>query len=428
MGVCMSKRKIEAQVNSEALKEVQPVVAKRPPPKRERLSIWKLSENPDQEGPIGPETFMQLYQNRSNGSFRKNPKASVSHILQTEEKEEQGTVMVLNCKVTIEGALSIHPQDHFEEKKFRVSGDQIPENYLAQLGLAVTCKKGLKPESPNQDDYSVLIDGRQVLLGVFDGHGPFGHNVSNFIHTLLPKLVSKHDSFSTNPLNSFVPSFDKCQKSLEMHCEHPEAVYDCVLSGSTASLILIKEEKIYTAHVGDSRAVLSRKTATGGREAIVLAPDHKPNLPEEKARIESRNGEVKKLPNDIPFRVFIRNRDFPGLAMSRSIGDMLSRDLGVISEPTVSEHDLTEQDEFVLLCSDGVWEFITNEDAINFVGNMGRTKVVEAAEYLAKKAWGRWIQHEGDVVDDITVMIAYLPLRFADPQSSSGIQSNSTQL
>lgn len=426
MGVCMAKRKIEAQVDSDALKKAPQTLPKPGPPKRERLSIWKLSDNPDQEGPIGPETFLQLYQNRSNGSFRKNPKVNVSHILQTEEKEEQGTVMVLNCKVTIEGALSIHPQDQFEEKKIRVSGDQIPENYLSQLGVAVTCKKGLKPESPNQDDYSVLIDGKSVLLGVFDGHGPFGHNVSNYIHTLLPKLISQHESFQSDPLNSFIPSFEKCQKSLEMHCEHPEAVFDCVLSGSTASVILVREEKLYTAFVGDSRAILSRKMGNGQREAVVLMPDHKPYLPEEKARIESRNGEVKKLPNDIPYRVFIRNRDFPGLAMSRSIGDMLSRDLGIISEPTVGERDITDQDEFVVLCSDGVWEFISNEEAINFVGGMGRGKVVEAAEHLAKKAWSRWIQHEGDVVDDITVMIAYLPLRFSEPTSS--IPSNSTQL
>jgi len=422
MGVCVAKQKIEMQVDAAALK---PAAVKRGPPKRERLSIWKLSENPEQEGPIGPEAFLQLYQNRSNGSFVKHPKVNVSHILQTEEKEEQGTVMVLNCQVTIEGALSLHPQDQFEEKKSRISGDQIPENYLRQLGLAVTCKKGLKPESPNQDDYSLLIDGKQVLLGVFDGHGPFGHNVSNFIHTLLPKLISQHESFPTDPLQSFVPSFEKCQKSLEMHCEHPEAVFDCVLSGSTASVLLVREDKLYVAHVGDSRAVLSRKTAAGKREAVVLMPDHKPNLPEEKARIESRNGEVKKLPNDIPYRVFIRNRDFPGLAMSRSIGDMLCRDLGVISEPTFSVYDITEQDEFILLCSDGVWEFMSNEDAISLVAGMGRTKVAEAAEQLAKKAWARWIQSEGDVVDDITVMIAYLPLRFSDPGST--LHNNSTQ-
>lgn len=426
MGVCVAKQKIEAQVDSTALKAAPHAVVKSGPPKRERLSIWKLSDNPEQQGPLGAEGFLHLYQNRSNGSFSKNPKINVSHILQTEEKEEQGTVMVLNCKVTIEGALSMHPQDQFEEKKSRISGDDIPANYMSQLGLAFTCKKGLKPESPNQDDYSVLVDGKQVLLGVFDGHGPFGHNVSNYIHTLLPKLISQHDSYATDPLQSFIPSFEKCQKSLEMHCEHPEAIFDCVLSGSTASVILIREDKLYAAHVGDSRAVLSRKTAAGKREAIVLTPDHKPFLPEEKARIESHNGEVKKLPNDIPYRVFIRNREFPGLAMSRSIGDMLSRDLGIISEPTISEYPLTEQDEFVLLCSDGVWEFLSNEDAVNMVGAMGRAKVAEAADQLAKKAWTRWIQSEGDVVDDITVMIAYLPLRFAEPRAS--IPTNSTQL
>jgi serine/threonine protein phosphatase PrpC len=398
-------------------------------PRRERLSIWKLSEDSEHDGAVGPEAFLELYNNRGKSGFQKTAgKPSLSHILATEEKEEQGTVMVMNCKVTIEGALSIHKQDEFEEKKVHVTGDQIPADYLSKIGLAVTCKKGLKPESPNQDDYSILIDGNTILLGVFDGHGPYGHNVSNYIHTLLPKLISQNGLLATEPQNVFTLSFDKCQKALEMHCEHPQTNFDCIISGSTASVVLIKDDKLYSAHVGDSRAVLSRLLADGKREAIVLTPDHKPTLPEEKARIESCNGEVKKLPNDIPYRVFIRGRDFPGLAMSRSIGDLLSRDLGIVSEPTISERVVSEEDEFVLMCSDGVWEFISNEEAVELVGSLGRQSVAEAAEQLAKKAWTRWIHQEGDVVDDITVMISYLPKGKEVSVSSMANQSNPTQL
>ena len=94
MGVCVAKQKIEAQVDLTALKAAPHAEVKPGPPKRERLSIWKLSDGPEQQAPLGAEGFLHLYQNRSNGSFRKNPKINVSHILQTEEKEEQGTVMV----------------------------------------------------------------------------------------------------------------------------------------------------------------------------------------------------------------------------------------------------------------------------------------------------------------------------------------------
>lgn len=52
----------------------------------------------------------------------------------------------------------------------------------------------------------------------------------------------------------------------------------------------------------------------------------------------------------------------PGLAMSRSLGDKAGRDLGVISEPDVYEIILKEEDKFIVIASDGVWEFFTNAD------------------------------------------------------------------
>ena len=420
MGVCSSTRSVVVIKADAKVTDVTP----KPGTKRERLSVWKFNSGQD-AGPLSAEGFAQLYNARGRGGAGKNaPRQSVDRRAEREEKPAQGTLLVLSYKVTIEGALSIHRQDEFEEKKMKVTGDHIPEDFLRRLGVAVTCKKGLKPESPNQDDYSVLIDGGTLLLGVFDGHGPFGHCVSNYIHALLPKLISQNEQLPVAPMSVFPLGFEKCQKSLEMHCEHPQANFDCVISGSTATMVLIRGDRIYSAHVGDSRAVVSRLLPNGKREALVLTPDHKPYLPEEKIRIEACGGEVKKLENDIPHRVFLRDKDYPGLAMSRSIGDLLCREIGVISTPTVTEHILAEEDEFVLICSDGVWEFIENDEAVEFVGEFGREKAGLAAEELAKKAWKKWLEMEGDVVDDITVMVAYVTRTL----SSSGALSDSTQL
>lgn len=419
MGVCSSQR--HGVVARAHVKATEPTA--QPGSKRERLSVWKFNSG-QEPGPLTAEGFAQLFNARGRGTGKNVPRQSADRGAETEEKSAQGTVVLLHYKVTIEGALSIHRQDDFEEKKAKITGENIPEDFLQKLGIAVTCKKGLKPESPNQDDYSVLVDGSTLLLGVFDGHGPFGHCVSHFIHVLLPKLISQNEQLRVTPMAVFPLSFEKCQKSLEMHCERPQSNFDCVVSGSTATVVLIQEDRVYSAHVGDSRAVISRLLPSGKREALVLTPDHKPYLDEEKERIESCGGEVKKQINDIPHRVFIRDRDYPGLAMSRSIGDLLCREIGVISTPTVTEHLLAPEDEFVLVCSDGVWEFIENEEAVDFVAGFGRVGVAQAAEQLAKKAWEKWLDMEGDVVDDITVMIAY----FAASTSSAGAQSGSTQL
>ena len=51
------------------------------------------------------------------------------------------------------------------------------------------CKKGLKVDCPNQDDYFAIIDQNSQLFGVFDGHGPFGHDISDYVHKNLPKII-----------------------------------------------------------------------------------------------------------------------------------------------------------------------------------------------------------------------------------------------
>ena len=48
--------------------------------------------------------------------------------------------------------------------------------------------------------------------------------------------------------------------------------------------------------------------------------------------------------------------------MSRSLGDLVAASVGVSAEPEFYEHDMTEDDKFIIIASDGIWEFITNED------------------------------------------------------------------
>ena len=75
---------------------------------------------------------------------------------------------------------------------------------------------------------------------------------------------------------------------------------------------------------------------------------------------------MRRLEGDIPFRIFQKGKLFPGLAMSRSIGDLKAAAVGVTCVPTVKTYEI-EDHEFFLLCSDGVWEFISSQEAIDMV-------------------------------------------------------------
>ena len=65
--------------------------------------------------------------------------------------------------------------------------------------------------------------------------------------------------------------------------------------------------------------------------------------------------------------MWLKNQEIPGLAMSRSLGDKIAHSVGVSSVPEMQEHVLGKDDKFVVIASDGVWEFISNEEVAKLV-------------------------------------------------------------
>ncbi|RQX73459.1 putative PP2C, partial [Toxoplasma gondii CAST] len=199
-------------------------------------------------------------------------------------------------------------------------------------------------------------------------------------------------------------------QSVLAYAAHTER-FDCSLSGSTASVVLQTQRRLFVAHVGDSRAVLARQRRDGV-VAETLTVDHKPTIPAERARIEAAGGELKRLECDIPYRVFLKGRLYPGLAMSRALGDAIASHAGVSCEPDLSTVELDRSCLFVIIASDGVWEFISNQEAVNIVneamGSERKVRAKAAAERLALEAFKRWVEEEGNVVDDITCQIICL--------------------
>lgn len=98
---------------------------------------------------------------------------------------------------------------------------------------------------------------------------------------------------------------------------------------------------------------------------IPLSRDHKPEDPIEKERIVSCGGRVEPFTDSNgkpvgPLRIWLKNEEIPGLAMSRSIGDIVACRAGVNGEPELKEVFLTPADKMVIIASDGVWEFLSN--------------------------------------------------------------------
>ena len=92
-----------------------------------------------------------------------------------------------------------------------------------------------------------------------------------------------------------------------------------------------------------------------------------------------------------PERVWLKDEDLPGLAMSRSFGDLVACQVGVNAIPECREVTLTSDDKVIVLASDGVWEFMSNEEVANVVYPFFLQKNAEkAAETLVRTAFKRW--------------------------------------
>jgi len=292
-------------------------------------------------------------------------------------------------------------QKAFADKKIQKSSNAEDSGKDFKIGFV--CKKGLKPESPNQDDFSIFVTDAISIFGIFDGHGPYGHDISNFVHETLPEAVVKDERFKEDPVQALTDSFprthDLCIEAAQ------KTNFDCALSGTTATLTLFKQGILYVANVGDSRAVLAVDRG-GTLKAVDLTHDHKPDCEVESRRITaSGKGCVRRLEGDIPKRVFLKDKMYPGLAMTRSIGDTVGVEAGVICTPDVTKRIIEQDWKFLLLCSDGVWEFISSQEAVDIVSRFQPSDCQKATEALACEAWNRWIKEEGNVVDDITVII-----------------------
>jgi protein phosphatase PTC2/3 len=134
-------------------------------------------------------------------------------------------------------------------------------------------------------------------------------------------------------------------------------------SGTTCVTVYLKENRFYVANCGDSRAIMASKDSTGKIVPKAFTRDHKPDDPEELERIQKWGGFVCPPHEEgLSARVYLDPQfTMIGLAMARSIGDHAVKNVGVIAEPEVKIFDLDPADEFLIMASDGVWEFISNE-------------------------------------------------------------------
>ncbi len=327
-----------------------------------------------------------------------------------------------------QAVLTAHQQARAARRAPSVAAQNAAIEFTSQGGQStaacgVCSIKGHKPGNPNwtnQDNYSIAEsvggDPSTRIYIVLDGHGEHGHHVSMRCHDNLPKYLMSTD-FDAKRSNSMMQS-DLNNCSIDVKC-----------SGATCVTCVIKGNKMQLGNCGDSRAVLGRKQGNNPQHytAVPLTRDHKPDRQDEKRRIQEAGGQVGcrqivvghsatgpvMLPMG-PARVWYTNRgETMGLAMSRSLGDAIVHTVGVSAEPELTDHEVGDLDEFIVMATDGVWDVIDNNQAVEIVSSHvkraggGDWDAEEAASLIARSARRRWSQLS-NMIDDITCLVIKL--------------------
>ncbi|MQL82271.1 hypothetical protein Taro_014742 [Colocasia esculenta] len=283
-----------------------------------------------------------------------------------------------------------------------VSGGGLSQNGKFSYGYASSPGK----RSSMEDFYEARIDGVDGeivgLFGVFDGHG--GARAAEYVKQNLFSNLISHPKFITDTKSAIADAYNQTDSEFlkSENTQNRDA-------GSTASTAILVGDRLLVANVGDSRAVICR----GGKDlvfsacilqnmlevthrycirvdtlldaicyeankgSIAVSRDHKPDQTDERQRIEDAGG----------FVMWAGTWRVGGvLAVSRAFGDRLLKQY-VVADPEIQEEVVDSSLEFLILASDGLWDVVSNEEAVEMVKPIEDPEA--AAKMLTQEAYKR---------------------------------------
>ncbi|XP_017070959.1 probable protein phosphatase 2C T23F11.1 [Drosophila eugracilis] len=221
----------------------------------------------------------------------------------------------------------------------------------AAFRVGSSCMQGwrINMEDSHTHILSLPDDPGAAFFAVYDGHG--GATVAQYAGKHLHKFVLKRPEYNENIEQALQQGF----LDIDYEMLNKESWGD-QMAGSTAVVVLVKDNKLYCANAGDSRAI-----ACVNGQLEILSLDHKPNNEAESKRIIEGGGWVEF------------NRVNGNLALSRALGDFVFKrankkpeDQIVTAYPDVETRKIMEDWEFIVLACDGIWDVMSNAEVLEF--------------------------------------------------------------
>ena len=367
------------------------------------INILNLNENLDSQK---NNEVDKSEENKPRKDERSKSQVPINPLIKNDDSEEKEEINLANQKIKTDLE---DPQKQNNKKVIKKIRDIFPYTHVGF--------DGEEPKENNQDNYFIFknfTDNKDyIYMSVCDGHGVEGHFVSSFIKEVLPYYMSENLK-NRDILNEKEITHQIITETFLIvnHMLVSNENINSLFSGTTCVSVIFTPERLIVPNIGDSRAVLARfDKQTGKYKAIELSRDHKPTEKDEAKRIYENNGRIQPFTEDGEFvgpqRVWIKEEEVPGLAMTRSFGDRVAATVGVMSEPEIKEFDFDENDKFMIIASDGIWEFISSQECVDIIQKYYENNDLKGCcDYLYQESSKRWLKEE-EVIDDTTLILVF---------------------
>ena len=311
-----------------------------------------------------------------------------------------------------------------------------------KINSAFITKAGLddKKEKINQDSFLTLekiFENLLNIFGIFDGHGQNGHLISSLVSKFLNNYLINKENYSfqknnsddsdsesslssqdiiiNNELLSKLFSSEDFIKNIinELDIKANESNFDLQFSGTTCLLLFILNDTLICSNIGDSMCVLFNCSNEDRWTHEILSKIHKPDIETEKERILENGGVIHPYYDEFgiydgPNRVYEKGKTYPGLSLTRSIGDLEGQKIGIISEPEIIIKKIDSTCKYIVMGSDGLWDVIKPYDVRRIVNSyFFKNDPKGACQALMKTACKNW-EKSGCDRDDITIIVIFI--------------------
>ena len=255
------------------------------------------------------------------------------------------------------------------------------------------------------------------FFAIYNGHGIRGIDLAEYFKKVMRiKLIEDRNIISNfkeikDVKLFFIEYFKSFQNKI------PKDNVEFQYSGICVIIVLIIDNKMFVINLGNSRCILGQKTEKV-KKHLVITIEHTIKRDDEKKRICENGGVIKEDNNGI-LMIYTKEDKCLGIEISRSLGDIFGHEIEVSCEPDIFEKELNNEDCFIVIGNNEIWNIMNNSEIKEFIFNKMETNdKIKCSKLLVQECRQKWeernlIENKYDI-EDLACIIDFINIKKAD--------------